>query len=154
MIKVLFVCYGNICRSPMGEFILKELVKKDHLEDQFEIASSGTSDEEVGHPVYYLAKEKLEEHGLSCEGKFARQVEFLDYDKYDYILAMDDYDVGRLKIIFNRDDISDKVYKLLDFTSSPKNIEDPWQNRNFDRAYEEIYAGCVAFLNFVKKKLA
>ena len=150
MIKVLFVCYGNICRSPMGEFILKDLVKKENLENKFEIASAGTSSEELGNPVYYLAKEKLLEHNISCEGKTARKLKVEDYEYYDYILAMESSNIRDIKRMFNKN-VERKVYRLLDFTYNSRDIDDPWYTRDFDRAYKEILEGCEAFLKYIKE---
>lgn len=146
MIKVLFVCLGNICRSPMGEFILKDLVKKEGIKAQFEIASCGTSSEELGNPVYYLAKEKLIEHGISCENKVARKITKEDIEYYDYILTMETSNRKAIERIYGK---SEKIYRLLDFTSKPKDIEDPWCTRDFDTAYEEILEGCKDFLRYV-----
>ena len=150
MIKVLFVCFGNICRSPMGEFILKDLVKKENLENKFEIASAGTSSEEFGNPVYYLAKEKLLEHNITCDGKVARKIRLEDYLYYDYILAMENSNIRDINRIFNKN-LEGKVYRLLDFINNPRDIDDPWYTRNFDKAYQEIFEGCEAFLKCVKE---
>lgn len=152
MTKVLFVCYGNICRSPMGEFILKDLVKKNNIENEFKIESAGTSSEELGNPVYYLAKDKLQEYNISCDGKVARKLNKNDYENYDYILAMEDSNVRDINRIFNKD-IEGKVYRLLDFTQNPRNIDDPWYTRNFDRAYNEILEGCRAFIKYINEGL-
>lgn len=151
MIKVLFVCLGNICRSPMGEFILKDLVKKEGLETYFEIASCGTSSEELGNPVYYLAKEKLKEHGISCEEKRARKMNVEDGFYYDYILAMDTENIRSIKRIIDSK-YEDKIYRLMDFTNNKKDIEDPWYTRDFDTAYKEIEEGCKAFLEYIVNK--
>lgn len=151
MIKVLFVCLGNICRSPMGEFILKDLVKKEGLETHFEIASSGTSSEELGNPIYYLAKEKLKEHGISCEGKRARKMNIEDGIYYDYILAMETENIRDIKRIIDSK-YEDKIYRLMDFTNNKKDIEDPWYTRDFDTAYKEIEMGCKDFLKYIINK--
>ena len=150
MIKVLFVCYGNICRSPMGEFILKDLVKKENLENKFEIASAGTSSEELGNPVYYLAKEKLLEYNITCEGKVARKLKVEDYEYYDYILAMESSNIRDIERILNKN-VEGKVYRLLDFTNNPRDIDDPWYTRDFDASYNEIQKGCEAFLKYIKE---
>lgn len=149
-INVLFVCYGNICRSPMGEFILKDLVKKEGLENNFYIESAGTSREELGNPVYYAAKEKLNENGISCNGKVARQIVPEDYNKFDYILGMELSNVGAMHKVFGEDK-ENKVHRLLDFTDTPGDIEDPWYTRNFDKVYKQIRRGCIDFLEAVRK---
>ena len=135
----------------MGEFILKELVKKENMENKFKIESAGTSTEELGNPVYYLAKEKLKEKGISCEGKFARKLEKCDFEKYNYILAMEETNIEDIKTIFNKN-IEGKVYRLLDFSQKPGDIEDPWYSRNFEKTYNEILEGCKAFIKYIKEK--
>ena len=149
-INVLFVCYGNICRSPMGEFILKDLVRKKGLEESFYIESAGTSREELGNPVYYAAREKLKENGIDCFGKVARQIVPEDYNKFDYILGMENSNVRDMIRVFG-DDKYNKVYRLLDFIETPGDIEDPWHTRNFDKVYEQIRMGCESFLKSVLK---
>lgn len=146
MIKVLFVCLGNICRSPMGEFILKDLVKREKLENNFEIASCGTSSEEVGNSVYYLAKEKLMEHGIDCENKVARKIKKEDIEYYDYILTMEISNKEEIEKIYGK---NKKIYRLMDFTNNSKDIEDPWYTRDFDTAYDEILKGCKSFFYYI-----
>lgn len=149
MIKVLFVCHGNICRSPMAEFILKKLVKEQGIEQEFLIASRATSSEEIGNPVYYLAKEKLRDVGISSEGKQAQKLKPEDYDQYDYIIGMDAENIREMKRIFGK---TDKIYKLLDFTETKKDIADPWYTRDFETTYQEIVKGCLGFLDFIQKQ--
>ena len=148
MIKILFVCHGNICRSPMAEFILKDLVKKQGLEDMFYIASAATSTEEIGNPVYPPARRKLMEHGISCEGKRARQMTRADYDKFDYLLAAEERNLINMKRIIGGDP-DGKMYRILDFSDRPGNIADPWYSGDFDTAYRDILRGCEAFLHRV-----
>lgn len=148
MIRVLFVCLGNICRSPMGEFIFKDLVKKEGVADRFYIASAGTSSEEEGNPVYPPARAELARHGIDCSGKFAVQYTAADYKKYDYILAMETWHVQ--SILRRTPDPEGKVKRLLDFTSRPADIADPWYTRNFAGAYSDIERGCIAFLRYLK----
>lgn len=145
MIKILFVCHGNICRSPMAEFIMKDLVKKAHKEDMFEIASAATSSEELGNPVYPPARRKLAEHGISCSGKTARQIRRSDYDHYDMIIAMDQMNLRNMKRIFG-DDPNGKLSLLLDHTDHPADIADPWYTDDFDTAWNDIERGCKALL--------
>lgn len=145
MTKIMFVCHGNICRSPMAEFIFKDMVKKNKMEDQFIIASSATSTEEIwngiGNPVYPPAKDELEKHGISCKGKRAVQLKESDYDKYDYFICMDRNNIRNIKYIFPQDP-QNKVQKLMDFTGRGGDVADPWYSRRFDIAYNDIYDGC------------
>lgn len=145
MTKILMVCYGNICRSPMAEFILKDMVSKRGLENDFYIASAATSREEIGNPVYYLARKKLAEHNISCDGKQAVQITRADYERYDYILGMEDMNIRAILRIVGGDG-EGKVHRLLDFTDKPHDIADPWYTRNFDLTYDEIVLGCEKFL--------
>ena len=146
MIKVLFVCLGNICRSPMAEFVLKDLVKKKNIDNNFLIESAGTSNEELGNPVHYGTRNKLAEFGISTAGKFARQLKKEDYEKYDYILAMETSNVRSIYRILGEDK-DNKVFRLLDFSSNPRDIADPWYTGNFDVTYDDILEGCIAFLD-------
>jgi protein-tyrosine phosphatase len=150
MIKILFICHGNICRSPMAEFILKDMVQKRNLSDEFEIASAATSTEEiwngVGNPVYPPAREELAKHGISCAGKRAVQVRREDYDYYDYLICMDQQNLRNLERIVGAD-TQHKVFLLLDFTGQKDAvIADPWYSGNFRLTYQQIEAGCAAFL--------
>lgn len=147
--KIMFVCHGNICRSPMAECICKDLLQKRGVADQFEIASSATSTEEiwrgVGNPVYPPAKAELKKHGLSCEGKRAVQLKKSDYDKYDLFLGMDDGNIRNMLRIFGGDP-KNKVGKLTDYTDRGGEIADPWYSGRFDVAYRDIFDGCAALL--------
>ena len=150
MIKILFVCHGNICRSPMAEFVMKNLLNKKGMADQFEIASAATSTEEIGNPVYPPAKRKLKEHGISCEGKTARQMTKADYTYYDYIIAMDHLNIRNMtKFVGN--DPDNKVSLLMDFTSHPKDVADPWYTEDFDATWKDVYEGCVGILKKLNK---
>ena len=150
MIKILFVCHGNICRSPMAEFVMKDLVNKKGMADQFEIASAATSTEEIGNPVYPPAKRKLKEHGISCEGKTARQMTKADYAYYDYIIAMDRFNLRNMTR-FAGNDPDNKVSLLMDFTSRPGDVDDPWYTGDFDTTWEDVYEGCVGILKKLNK---
>lgn len=145
MTKIMFVCHGNICRSPMAEFIMKDLVKKAGLEDEFTIASSATSTEELGNPVYPPAREELARHGLSCKGKYAVQLRSSDYDKWDMFIIMDEYNRRNIGRIF-RNDPDGKIHKLLSFANRDDDVSDPWYSRRFDIAWSDIYEGCEALL--------
>ncbi len=148
--KILFVCHGNICRSPMAEFILKKMVEDRGLSSQFVIASAATSTEEiwngVGNPVYPPAKQELRKHGISCEGKRAVQLKKSDYDKYDLILGMEEYNLRNMMRILGKDP-QHKVKLLLDYTDSPRGISDPWYTGDFETTYRDIVEGCEALLD-------
>ena len=155
MIKVLFLCHGNICRSPMAEFVLKDLVKKQGLSDQFVIASAATSTEEIwngiGNPVYPPAREELAKHGISCKGKRAVQVTRKDYDHYDYLICMDRNNLRNLSRIIGPDK-ENKVSLLLDYTSRPgASIADPWYTGNFQVTYADVEEGCESFVRYLKE---
>jgi len=149
-IKVLFVCYGNICRSPMAEFVFKDIIKKNNIEDKFYVESAATSSEEIGNPVYYAAREKLNSVGIDCSGKTARRINKDDYDNFDYIIGMELSNIAAIRKVFGEDK-EGKVKRLLDFTDTPGDIEDPWYTRNFDKVYEQILNGCTAFFKTVLK---
>ena len=142
MIKILFVCHGNICRSPMAEFIFKDLVKKHRAEDEFEIHSAATSTEEIGNPVYPPAKAKLAEHGISCKGKTAVQMTKSDYDYYDKIIAMDRYNLRNMQRFVGNDE-KNKVSLMMDYTDRRGDVVDPWYTGDFDTAWNDILDGCI-----------
>lgn len=152
MIKVMFVCHGNICRSPMAEFVFRDMVQKEMLSDKIHVASSATSCEEIGNGVHYGTRKKLAEFGISTEGKYARQLTKTDYRDYDYIIAMDSQNIRNISRIIGRD-TENKVCKLLDFTNRGGDIADPWYTGNFDRTYEDVYEGCNELLKFIKSRL-
>ena len=149
MINILFICHGNICRSPMAEFILKDMVEKRGITDQFVIASCATSTEEiwrgVGNPVYPPAREELAKHGISCAGKRAVQLQKSDYDKYDYLICMDQMNVRYTHGILGRDP-EHKVCKLMSFTNEGGDIGDPWYSGDFKGVYQQISRGCEGLL--------
>lgn len=153
VIKIMFVCHGNICRSPMAEFIMKDLLAKNHLSNKFYVASSATSTEEiyrgVGNPVYPPAKRELARHGISCEGKRAVQFTKADFENYDYIIAMDGNNIKNIQRMVGINN-SDKLYLLLDFCGGG-NIADPWYTGEFETTYNDIYRGCIALLEKLKK---
>lgn len=141
MTKIMFVCHGNICRSPMAEFIFKKIVSERGGE--FEAASSATSREEIGNSVYPPARRILAEHGINCDGKQAVQFTPEDYDNYDYIVCMETFNIKNLNRII-KNDVHHKISRLLDFTSNPRDVADPWYSGDFDTAYNDIYKGCMA----------
>lgn len=146
-INVLFVCLGNICRSPMAEFILKDIVRKHNLEDRFHIESAATSYEEEGNDIYYLAKEKLIEKNINFTKRRARRIEKEDYDKYDFIIGMEESNIRNIKRIIG--DKDSKIYKLLDFTNDNKDIDDPWYTGRFEEVFNQIKFGCEKFIDSV-----
>ena len=150
MTKILFVCHGNICRSPMAEFVMKDIVKKRGIEKEFEIASCATSTEEIGNSVYPPVKKKLKEVGILCDGKTARQITREDYDYFDYIIAMDRFNIKNMKSIIG-DDKKNKVFLLMDFTDRPGEVADPWYTRDFDATYRDVKDGCEGLLREVSK---
>ena len=141
----MFVCHGNICRSPMGEFILKDMVQKINAGSRYFIASSATSTEEIGNPVYPPAREKLSEHGISCKGKHAVQLRRSDYEQYDLFLCMDRYNLRNALRIFGSDP-QEKVKMLMSYTGESRDVADPWYSRNFNEAFSDISKGCKALL--------
>ena len=151
MIKVLFICHGNICRSPMAEFVLKDMVEKRGIADNFFIASAATSTEEIGNPVHYGTRNKLAQYGISTAGKQAVQMQRIDYQKYDYIIGMDSWNYkNMLRIVGN--DPEQKISLLLDYTDHPRDVADPWYTGDFDKTYEDIVAGCEGLLEHISKK--
>ena len=146
MVRILFVCHGNICRSPMAEFILKDMAKKAGLAEQMEIASAATSREEIGNPVYPPAVRKLSEHGISCKGHRARQMTGYDYEYYDYIICMERYNIKNL-IPITGGDPQGKISLLLDHTSrAGQEVVDPWYTGDFDAAWKDIAEGCQGLM--------
>ena len=151
----MFVCHGNICRSPMAEFILKDLIKDSYDKDEFIIASSATSTEEIyagkGNPVYPPAKRELAVHGISCEGKRAVQLKAADYDNYDIFAVMDSANLRNAKRILGGDP-KGKVTKLLTFANMDRDVEDPWYTGDFSGVYRDISEGCQALLKKVREE--
>lgn len=147
-IKILFVCHGNICRSPMAEFVMRDLVKKENLETIISIASAATSTEEIGNPVHYGTKKKLKEYGISTEGKYAVQLTKKDYSSYDYLIGMEQRNITNMLRLLGGDP-EGKVRRLLDYTDRPRDIADPWYTGDFDTTYDDIYEGCQALLQFI-----
>lgn len=151
MIKVLFICHGNICRSPMAEFLLKDMVAKKGIADNFHIASAATSIEEIGNPVHHGTREVLSRLGISCAGKRAIQLTKADYKEYDYLICMDSWNLRNIARICGRDS-QDKIYRLLDFTDDKRDVADPWYTGDFEKTYEDIMKGLNGFLEYLKKE--
>ena len=162
MIKILFVCHGNICRSPMAEFIFKDMVKRAGKEENYQIASAATSREELGNPVYPPARRKLNEHGIDCSGKFARQMTVRDYDIYDLLIGMDRANIRNMLRICGGDPLG-KIHMLMEYADKKdggsrtrrwevdgsaysREVDDPWYSGDFDAAWRDIYAGCEGLL--------
>ncbi len=145
MIKVLFICHGNICRSPIAEYVMKQLVREAGLEEVFEIDSAATSREEIGNPVYPPAKRVLAKHGVPCGGHRARRMEKADYARFDHLIGMERYNIRNMMYILG-DDPDGKVSCLLDWTDEPGDIDDPWYTGDFETAYRQIRMGCERLL--------
>ena len=150
MIKILFVCHGNICRSPMAEFVMKNLVKEKGLSEDFQIDSAATSSEEIGNPVYPPVKRILSSHGIDCSKKRARQITPSDYKTYDYLIGMDSANIRNMKYIFGEDK-EGKIFKLMDF-SSGGDVADPWYTRDFDSTWQDVNIGCNALLKYISNR--
>ena len=150
MTKILFVCHGNICRSPMCEFIFLDLVKKEGLSKYFHIASAATSTEEIGNGVYPPARRKLAEHGLTCEGKTARQLRKAEYGSWDYFIGMDEENRYNMKRMLGGDP-EGKVSLLMDYTGNPHPVADPWYTRDFEATWVDALEGCKALLAYIKE---
>ena len=143
--RILFVCHGNICRSPMAEFVMKDLVSKAGLEDSFVIESAATSTEEIGNSVYPPARRKLAEHGISCAGKTARQLTRSDYQRYDLLIGMDSRNIRNMRNICGGDP-EWKIVMLMDFTPRPGDVADPWYTGDFEATWRDVLEGCQALL--------
>lgn len=149
MIKVLFVCHGNICRSPMAEFLMKDLVQKKGISNQFLIASVATSNEEIGNPPHYGTRQKLSSLGISCRGKQARRMTSRDFDDYDYLLGMDSWNIRNMKRFVRNTEDEKKIARLLDFSDHPRDIADPWYTGDFETTYNDIMEGLESLLKYL-----
>ena len=164
-INILFVCLGNICRSPMAEFIMKDMVEKRRQADRFYIASAATSREEIGNPVHPGSRRKLAEAGISCAGKYARHMEKQDYTEFDYLIGMDRANIRNMTRIAGGDP-DRKIYKMMEFSESgwkqaaagirnpeqARDVADPWYTGNFDETWNDVVEGCAGFLEFLKAR--
>lgn len=149
MINVLFVCHGNICRSPMAEFVMKHMVEQAGLTEHFQIASAATSTEEIGNPVYPPARRKLAEHGIGCAGKTARQLRREDYGLHDYLVGMDSANLRNMRRICGGDP-EGKITLLLDHTDHPRDVADPWYTGDFEQTWQDVNEGCRGLLNTIQ----
>ena len=147
-IKILMICHGNICRSPMAEFVLKKLVEDAGIADRFVIASAATSSEELGNPVYPPARSELARHGISCKGKTARQLSKRDYAEWDYLIGMESVNLRNMQRICDGDP-EGKMHLLLSFAGSSAGIDDPWYTGRFAEVYEQIVTGCRGLLEYL-----
>ena len=151
MIKVLFVCHGNICRSPMAEFVMKDLVRKAGLENRFLIASKAARRDELGNDTHYGTKAKLRQMGVPFAKRRATLLDRSDYDAYDYLIGMDEENMRDMLRLFGGDP-NGKIYKLLRFADEDRDVADPWYTGNFDETYEDVLKGCTALLRMIGKK--
>ena len=152
MLKILFVCHGNICRSPSAEFIFKDIVKRRGVADSFYIASAATSTEEIDNPVYPPMRAELARHGIGCEGKIAVQLTRADYERYDLFIGMDGANIRNMHRIFGSDP-EGKIKKLMDYTEKGGDVADPWYSGRFDIAYSDILLGCEGLFGALKGKI-
>ena len=146
MIKVLFICHGNICRSPMAEFLFKDMVKNRGIADRFLIASAATSNEEIGNPPHPGTRKKLASLGISCQDKRARRMTSRDFDEYDYLLGMDSWNIRNMKRFARNAQDEEKIARLLDFSDHPRDIADPWYTGDFETTYRDIMKGLEGLL--------
>ncbi|MBP3857647.1 MAG: low molecular weight phosphotyrosine protein phosphatase [Ruminiclostridium sp.] len=146
--RICFVCHGNICRSPMAEFLFKDMLKERGLDDMYLIESRATSTEEIGNPPHHGTMRKLAQFGIVPKNKYAEQLKRSDYDRYDLIIGMDDANIRNIVRIVGGDEMH-KVYKLPEFSGSSKSIADPWFTGNFDETYDDIKAGCDGLLRYL-----
>ena len=148
MTKILFVCHGNICRSPMAEFVMKDLVRKAGRAAEFSIVSAATSTEELGNPVYPPARRMMAAHGIDCTGKTARQLRKADYAQYDYLIGMDQANFRNMQRMCGGDP-DGKIHLLLDFTDRPGQVADPWYTGDFQATWEDVLEGCEGLLRHI-----
>ena len=151
MIKILFVCHGNICRSPMAEFVMKDMVRKAGLETRFVIESKAARRDELGNDTHYGTKAKLRQMGIPFAKRRATLLSKADYAAYDYLVAMDTENVHDMLRLFGGDP-NGKIYKLLRFADEDRDVADPWYTGNFDETYEDVLKGCTALLRMIGKK--
>ncbi len=151
MHRIMFVCHGNICRSTMAEFLMKDLVKKNNKQNEYLIASSGTSSEELGNPVHYGTRRILNQKGIDCSGKYAVKLKASDYDKFDHFICMDSYNLRNMLNIFGKDK-DNKCCKLLDFTDSPRDVADPYWTGDFNQTLFDVEQGINALYEYLENQ--
>jgi len=151
MTRILFVCLGNICRSPMAEFVMKDMLKKQRMDRAVEAASAATSTYEIGNPVHRGTRTKLNEHGISCAGKTARLLTRADYQEYDYIIGMDESNMRDMRRIFGGDP-ENKLHKLLALCGEDADVADPWYTGDFEATWQDVNRGCAALLSRLAQK--
>ncbi len=152
MIKVLFICHGNICRSPMAEFVMKDMVRREGLAERFFIASAATSTEEIGNPVHRGTRDKLGREGIPMTDRAAVQLKRENYENYDYLIGMDGWNIRNMLRILGGDP-EGKVYKLLAFAGEERDVADPWYTGDFDATYRDVTAGCAGLLRKIKEEI-
>lgn len=146
MTKILFICLGNICRSPMAEYVFKDMIEKRKIQNQFMIDSAATSSEEIGNGMHYGTRRKLDEVGIKYDKHIAKKMTAEDYKNYDYLIGMEESNIRNILRIVKNDN-ENKIFRLLDFSNNPRDIADPWYTGNFDKTYEDICEGCEALLH-------
>ncbi len=151
MTRILFICLGNICRSPMAEYVFKDIITKKGIQNQFIIKSAATSNEEIGNGMHYGTRKKLDEMGIQYGRHIARKMTIQDYNNYDYLIGMEESNVRNILRIVGQDE-ENKIFRLLDFSNNPRDIADPWYTENFDKTYEDIIEGCEGLLQYILKK--
>ncbi|MCH5302104.1 MAG: low molecular weight phosphotyrosine protein phosphatase [Prevotella sp.] len=151
MKRILFVCHGNICRSPMAEFVMKDLVGKAGLKDDYYIESAATSTEEIGNEVYPPARRKLAEHGISAKGKTARQLTRRDYDRFDLLIGMDTWNIRNMDRMCGGDP-QGKIHRLMDYTRRPGDVADPWYTGDFETTWQDVLEGCQCLLEQTRER--
>lgn len=151
MIKVLFICHGNICRSPMAEYLMRDIAGREGYGDRIFTASAATSTEEIGNPVHRGTQQILRRLGISCAEKHAVQMTRRDYETYDYLIGMDDWNLRNMRRICGGDP-DGKLFRLLDFTDSPREVADPWYTGDFETTYRDIQEGCKGLLHHLKQE--
>lgn len=151
MIKILFICHGNICRSPMAAYVMKDLIKKAGLEADIMVDSAAVSREELGHPMYPPAFEELARHGISGEGHCAKEMQRSDYDQFDLLIGMDNSNMRRMQHLIG-DDVAQKCYRLMDFTNQSRDVADPWYTGDFEQTWHDVCEGCQALLQWIRRE--